>query len=346
MTPHEANQLLWEGVSLLDCGQIAQALASGADPNSVFSSVGFDYGVGVDIRDDWTPLMACLHPDTAQLHLSGLRREEQFIEMGRAIELLLQHGADPNLVFTVSPCTLLMHACGVDASNPVLAQAMNKLIAHSSADIVRRMDIGNQETALHIAARKCRVEQVRALLAAGADPNAIDRVGDTPLWALAREEHYKSALASMQSEDTIAQLLLNAGAIVGPHPESGHSILMECRNLDMDKWEDRGVDLFYDRDGLDLRWIYMYAITEFPGGGGEPECARLLTLMQRGGINWDARHPVLGQTLLERLEEKYALNTHNAALAHVFEQLTRLRAHQTLEHTTVARLTPWARPRI
>ena len=65
----------------------------------------------------------------------------------------------------------------------------------------------NGRTPLHLAARHAQVEAVRALLAGGANPNAIDAEGNTPLMSIAPASTENEARAC-----GVVELLLQAGA--------------------------------------------------------------------------------------------------------------------------------------
>lgn len=73
--------------------------------------------------------------------------------------------------------TPLMHAVLADGADPrVVAVLLDRGTNVNAADSDQKW------TALHFAAREGREELVRLLLAAGADVDAVDVFGDTPLW--------------------------------------------------------------------------------------------------------------------------------------------------------------------
>ncbi len=93
------------------------------------------------------------------------------------VELLLRLGADPNAVdrFGHTPLYHVGNACGGgDGAGVVHA------LARAGANVDARASV-KQCTALHMAARRGNIPVAAALLECNADPEARDRVGDTPL---------------------------------------------------------------------------------------------------------------------------------------------------------------------
>jgi hypothetical protein len=103
-----------------------------------------------------------LHDASAQAHLS-------------LVELLLRLGADPNTQGGHGPLYCLANECSVSGGGRVV-RALVQGGANVDADEgVKRC------TALHMAARRGNVEVAAALLDCGADIEARDSLGDTPL---------------------------------------------------------------------------------------------------------------------------------------------------------------------
>jgi hemoglobin len=103
-----------------------------------------------------------LHDASAQANLS-------------LVQLLLRLGADPNTEGAHGPLYCLANECRVSGGGSVvraLVQGGAKVNAHEGA---------KRCTALHMAARRGNVEVAASLLDCGADIEARDRLGDTPL---------------------------------------------------------------------------------------------------------------------------------------------------------------------
>ncbi|GLY89614.1 ankyrin repeat domain-containing protein [Actinoallomurus iriomotensis] len=111
-----------------------------------------------------------------------------------AVRLLLERGADPLAARTNGDTALHWAAGGEVAELLAEAAGPNGLAARYLF----------RQTPLHIAVENDRVEVVRAFLAAGADPAALDARGGTPL--------------DMAGDPRVARLLVEAGA---PHRTGG-----------------------------------------------------------------------------------------------------------------------------
>ncbi len=101
------------------------------------------------------------------------------------VELLLQHGADPNVQDTAHGLTALHYAAG----NPRLATAQ-VLLKHDAKVNVQSKD---GKTPLHFAVRNGNQEFTTLLLEHGADPNLQDSNGETPL------DFVRKSLSNQQS---------------------------------------------------------------------------------------------------------------------------------------------------
>ena len=110
----------------------------------------------------------------------------------KAVELLLTHGADPNLLVPVTGETAL-HAATCKAFNAEATEIVRLLLA-AGADPNCKTNAGFksgtydgggvtfvEETPLHLAAAYGPREMIQLLVEAGADVQAQDKNGDTPL---------------------------------------------------------------------------------------------------------------------------------------------------------------------
>jgi truncated hemoglobin YjbI len=95
----------------------------------------------------------------------------------RMVELLLRHGADPNVRTAAGHTSLycLTNECEAAGSGDIV-----RALVRAGAQVDARSD-SKRCTALHMAARRGNVEAAEALLDCGADINARDKAGDTPL---------------------------------------------------------------------------------------------------------------------------------------------------------------------
>ena len=94
----------------------------------------------------------------------------------RMVELLLRLGADPNMGSPgQTPLYCVANECRAIGGGPVV-RALIRAGAH-----VNEPSGVKQCTALHMAARRGNIEVAEALLDCGADQNAKDKSGDTPL---------------------------------------------------------------------------------------------------------------------------------------------------------------------
>jgi ankyrin repeat protein len=101
----------------------------------------------------------------------------------RAVEILLKHGANPEATdLRGTPILVSAAALSSDTSDR-LNEAIAMLLARGRANpnARDRAAIGDGRSALHLAAANGDEELVEMLLAAGANPNVQNRVGETPL---------------------------------------------------------------------------------------------------------------------------------------------------------------------
>jgi Ankyrin repeats (3 copies) len=95
----------------------------------------------------------------------------------RFVELLLRLGADPNVRSSGghTPLYCVANECGVTRGGHIV-----RALVQAGAHVDARSD-SKQCTPLHMAARRGNTEVAEALVDCGADMNARDRGGDTPL---------------------------------------------------------------------------------------------------------------------------------------------------------------------
>lgn len=149
------------------------ALEHGADPNA---RVDVSVEHSVTFRRLWTELQG--EPSTAYTLLMSAAHQNR----GDIVRLLLKHGANPNVIDNRT----------------------------------------TKRTALHVAVSAGALDSVRALLEQGADVNATDRYGSTPLCQAAYGHIFGGDL---NSESEIIRLLLAHGAKVNHHSKEGSTPL-------------------------------------------------------------------------------------------------------------------------
>lgn len=134
------------------------------------------------------------------------------------VELLLRLGADPNAMSAGghSPLYCVANECGVAGGGNVVRALVQKGANVNACDGVKHC------TALHMAARRGNVEVAGALLDCGADIEARDSVGETPL---------RRAVNCNKTE--VAALLLSRGAEAHSKGSKGLTPLLAARTAAM-----------------------------------------------------------------------------------------------------------------
>jgi len=140
-------------------------LELGADPNKT----------SLNGEVEWTPLLQCLVADIAEDGKSLCTLKEIFIKQAR---LLLEHGADPNLVTR-----------DLTDNSPLIMAIKNGYITEYGAN--------TGESAAGI------FDLIKLLIEKGADINSVDLIGDTPL-----------SIAKNNNLTEVENLLLERGALM------------------------------------------------------------------------------------------------------------------------------------
>ena len=178
--PHWQRQLaLEEAVAWVRAGRIPEfERLQGCfdrDPMARVSLLGLMIGAGMlqPVREELTR-----HPDLARAsHYLGRTLLHDAAAAGSVamVELLLQLGADPNGVEGHSPLYVLANSGFAPAGAELV-----RLLAEAGAQVNAAEGV-TRCTPLHMAACRGNVAVAEALLACGADLEARDRRGDTPL---------------------------------------------------------------------------------------------------------------------------------------------------------------------
>jgi len=169
-------------------------------------------------------------------------------------ELLLEHGANPNIRYKKKETPLLL---ALMKDNLKIAEL---LLKHGANPNIKHV---NGRTPLYVAVRDNKPEVVKLLLDHDADPNIQDENGDTPL-------HYATSLRNM--EDIISLLLSNGADLT----------IENNRNINSDDF----LRVHYGNDGADLslgRNIYNDMI----------RLSEEYKIKQPKESNWKARKNVL-----------------------------------------------------
>lgn len=234
---------LLKAIEKLDLQKFEALLAAGADPNQVgeqgmpvifvaaiqrdgrFTRALIQAGAKVKVANELgeTPLSYACSAEAAKAMIEAgadVNRQSRFGDcplnqsvvegLAKVVEVLLEHGANPNLVDRTSRGTCL-HAAAFH-KHPRVAQL---LVAHG-ADLEARDE--NDRTPLwHAAFEKGQrsLDVAKVLIEAGADVNAADQEGDTPLMKAAQDANVP-----------MTKLLLDAGAKPNLQDEDGHTALV------------------------------------------------------------------------------------------------------------------------
>jgi ankyrin repeat protein len=156
-----------------------------------------------------------------------LLHEAAAVGSGPIVELLLKLGADPNTKDSGghTPLYCLGNECTVEGAGKVVRALVQRGADVDADEGVKRC------TPLHMAARRGNLEVAGALLDCGADIEARDSLGDTPL----RRSVNCDKLG-------VASLLLARGAAVHSMGSRGSTPYLAARSVTMKRLMQRAVD--------------------------------------------------------------------------------------------------------
>lgn len=227
----EANKQLVAAARAGDAEAVRRLLAQGADPNTVdritplmAASTRFEKGQRLDIMRQLLAAGARVN-DQADTGETALTFAARFRDAD-AIQLLLDNGADPNIV-NQSGISPLLEAMRWGASKQEQLEMVQRLLARGANPNARGTGVG---TPLSWAVRQNSLAMVRLLLDHRADPNLPDHIEATPLMrAVSRQNLGPDTVA-------IVQILVDAGADVNardPFGDTPYSIAASTGNLAM-----------------------------------------------------------------------------------------------------------------
>jgi ankyrin repeat protein len=218
--PFDATALIWAAA---DEAKVRLLLAKGADVNAT-SRLGrtpLMIAAACDGCSGIVKLLLAKGADPKAQSKDGVTPLALAAAAGDAesVRLLLDAGADANAGST-SGFTPLMQAltmCNPEAVHLLLAHHAAVNAANTSGGTVKFGPIALVHlTALHYAAPYCTVDVVRALLDAGAEPNARDIRQMTPLML---------AVGSETQDAAVVRVLIHAGADVTAKSKAGETAL-------------------------------------------------------------------------------------------------------------------------
>ena len=233
-----AQSKLWRGVVNAHVEQVAQALADGADVNQVHQGVDFFSSIH---RGD-TALHALFRtPEKKRDPVSGQNKPLPKGAVAKILELLLAHGADATVV-DASGETPLMLLCK-RWINELPAKLLAQFV-EASKPVLDQADLSQGNTALHWACQRQEQAKVKALLKHGANPNAVNKHGKTPIWEVLEFINTQSVYSNPSDDKSwgnLAFLRLHGGQI--NHPRDGKMPWMEFPALPLDRLATAGADL-------------------------------------------------------------------------------------------------------
>jgi len=152
----------------------------------------------------------------------------------KTVQVLLDSGANVNAKDKEghTPVLEVLRTFAYDDKNLAVAQ----LLVERGADVNTRSNHNYEETLLHVASKQVHLKFVQVLLDCGANVNAVDNEGRTPLYQVLEPPGFHWHLSGLWFDETdyphdyldnrnfdIAQLLIEQGADVNtPNSGSGH----------------------------------------------------------------------------------------------------------------------------
>ena len=125
------------------------------------------------------------------------------------VQRLLENGADPNTRRSAGRGYTPMHYAALKGSAPIIQQLVEN---RGRVDARSHKEQGGWVTPLRLAAAYGHAGAVRALLGAGADANARDAEGWTPLQLVVALEPLGRSRGCTDTASCVARALLGAGA--------------------------------------------------------------------------------------------------------------------------------------
>ncbi|PTL37802.1 WG repeat-containing protein [Alkalicoccus saliphilus] len=212
----EANVMLYQAAVAGDISLIENALEMGAEINAFLSNEhNFDHG-------EKTALTAATENNNND-----------------AVDYLLENGADPNIIYENGRSAL---ETAVREDNPSI---ISTLIANG-ADINFVYYESNEKTLLHLGVdTDYSTNTLKALIEEGADLNARDMNGNTPLITAANNYNYNYDYIEEGAENSLAkaQLLIEAGADINLKNYEGETA------YDQIHFEDSELSLYLESQG-------------------------------------------------------------------------------------------------
>ncbi len=152
------------------------------------------------------------------------------------LDLLIANGADVNINCLFGTPLHLATRCRSEVKDDTCAEIVGKLLAKGADVNAKASKDGG--TPLHNTARRGRFKAAELLVAAGADVNAKDKVGHTPLW------YAKDKYTGDEDDVRIVELLRRHGAIESLHDAAEGGDVSQVKRL-----ISKGADVNAKTDG-------------------------------------------------------------------------------------------------